>query len=117
MWIQFCQAKIAYATVTEAELFYEGSITIDQDLLDAVGIVPGQRVEVLNVNNGQRFDTYTIACEPGSGVCCLNGPAARLGMVGDLVMILSYVLMDPEEARQARTKVIHLDEKNQIKSE
>jgi len=115
MWIQFCKSKIAYATITESELFYEGSITIDQDLMDAVDLIPGERVEVLNINNGNRFDTYTISGKPGSGVFCLNGPAARLGLVGDQIMVLSYALMEPKEAKKSKTKIIHLDEHNRAK--
>ncbi|MBI5149934.1 MAG: aspartate 1-decarboxylase [Candidatus Omnitrophica bacterium] len=115
MFIQFCKSKIAHATVTEAELHYEGSITIDEALLKAVGLIPSERVEVLNVNNGNRFDTYVIAGKAGSGVICLNGPAARLGVVGDRVIILSYAYMTPEEARTAQTKIIHVDDKNRIK--
>lgn len=116
MFIQFCKSKIAHARVTQAELFYEGSITIDETLLKAVDIIPGERVEVLNLNNGNRFETYVIAGRAGSGVFCLNGPAARLGLAGDQIIVLSYALMDPKEARQARTKVIHLDDNNQIKN-
>ncbi|MCA9402629.1 MAG: aspartate 1-decarboxylase, partial [Candidatus Omnitrophica bacterium] len=92
MLIEFCHAKITYATITQAELFYEGSITLDRDILEAADIVPGQKVQIVNLNNGQRFDTYTIAGEAGSGTVCLNGPAARLGVVGDRIHILSYAL-------------------------
>lgn len=115
MFIQFCKSKIAHATVTEAELHYEGSITIDQTLLKAVNIIPGERVEVLNINNGNRFDTYAIAGKAGSGVICLNGPAARLGVVGDRVIILSYAYMSPDEAKTAKIQIIHVDAKNKIK--
>ena len=115
MLIQFCKSKIAHATVTEAELHYEGSITIDETLLKAVNLIPGERVEVLNINNGNRFDTYAIAGKAGSGVICLNGPAARLGVVGDRVIILSYAYMTPEEAQAAKTRIIHVDDKNRIK--
>lgn len=117
MLIQFCKSKIAYATVTEAELFYEGSITIDEDLMKAVDIIPGERVDVLNINNGTRFDTYTIAGKAGSGVICLNGPAARLGVVGDQLMVLSYASMEPREAQKAKMKIIHLDERNRIRDQ
>ncbi len=116
MLIQFCKSKIAYATVTEAELLYEGSITIDEVLLKAVDIIPGERVDVLNINNGNRFDTYAIAGKAGSGVICLNGPAARLGLAGDQIIILSYASMDPQEARKSKTKIIHLDDRNRIKN-
>ena len=116
MFIHFCKSKIAYAVISQAELYYEGSITIDEDLLKAVGIVPGEKVEVLNVNNGSRIETYAIAGEPGSGVFCLNGPAAHAGSVGDQVIILSYGMLTPEEAVNYRTQIIHLDENNNIKS-
>lgn len=115
MLIQFCKSKIAQAVVTEAELLYEGSITIDSNLMKAVGIISGERVEVLNINNGNRFDTYAIAGKAGSGVICLNGPAARLGVVGDRVIILSYAYMTPEEAKTAKLRIIHVDEDNRIK--
>ncbi len=116
MLIQFCKSKIAHAVVTEAELLYEGSITIDSKLMRAVGIVPHERVEVLNINNGNRFNTYTIAGKAGSGVICLNGPAARLGVVGDHVIILSYAYMTPREAKRAKLRIIYMDAKNRIKS-
>ena len=115
MLIYMCKSKIAHGHITEAELFYEGSITIDEDLLQAVNIFPGERVEVLNINNGNRFTTYTIAGKAKAGQICLNGPAARLGLVGDQIIILRYALLDPEEARTFSTKIIHLDENNKIK--
>ena len=115
MLIHFCKSKLAHGYITEADLHYEGSITIDVELLDAAGIIPGERVEVLNVNNGNRFKTYAIKGLAGSGQICLNGPAARLGVVGDEVIILSYVLMDPQEARKSETVVVHLDKENKIK--
>ena len=115
MLIAFCKSKIAHARVTEAELFYEGSITIDKNLLKAVGIVEGEKVEVLNVNNGARFETYAIEGSAGSGKVCLNGPAARLGVVGDEIIILSYGYIDTNEAKKYKTKIIYLDERNRIK--
>ena len=115
MLIHFCKSKISHATITEAELHYEGSITLDVELLKAVNIVEGERVEVLNLNNGNRFETYAIAGKAGSGQICLNGPAARLGLVGDQIIILSYALFTPEEAKAAKTKIIYLDGKNRIK--
>ncbi|MBF0523000.1 MAG: aspartate 1-decarboxylase [Candidatus Omnitrophica bacterium] len=116
MFIQFCKSKIAFAKVTQADLFYEGSITIDEDLMKAVGIIPSEKVEVLNLNNGNRFETYTIAGPSGSGQICLNGPAARLGLAGDKVIILSYAIMDPQEAKTYKTQIIHLDDNNKIKN-
>src|SRR5919109_939993 len=94
-----CKGKIHRATVTQADLNYVGSITIDQDLLDAANIYPYEKVQVVNINNGSRLETYTIAGERGSGVICLNGAAARLNSEGDLVIIISYALYDEEEIR------------------
>jgi aspartate 1-decarboxylase len=116
MFIEICKSKIAHGFVTEAELFYEGSITIDSDLLNAVDMIPGEKVDVLNINNGSRFSTYVIAGEAGSGKICLNGPAARLGLVGDQIIVLSYGYMDPQEAKDYKAKIIHLDENNKIKN-
>lgn len=116
MLVRYCKSKIAYATVREAELFYEGSITIDQDLLDAVEILPGEQVEVLNINNGNRFQTYVIPGKRGAGDICLNGPAARQGLVGDQIMVLSYALMEPKEAKNFKLKMVHLNAENKIKS-
>jgi aspartate 1-decarboxylase len=116
MLVHFCKSKIGHATITEAELHYEGSITVDEDLLDAVDMFPGEKVGVLNLSNGNRFETYTIAGKRGSGKICLNGPAARLGLIGDKVMILSYALAQQEEAKAHKIKVIHLDDSNKIKS-
>ena len=115
MLIEFCKSKIGHATITEAELLYEGSITVDKNVLDKVGILEGEKVDVLNMNNGNRFTTYAIAGKAHSGRVCLNGPAARLGLVGDQVIILSYGLVTSEEARQLKTKIVYLDNKNRIK--
>lgn len=115
MFITFCKSKIAHARVTEAELYYEGSIAVDEDLLKAVNIIPGEKVEVLNLNNGTRLETYAIAGKAGSGQICLNGPAARCGFVRDKIIILSYALMDLEEAKTAKTSTVYLDEKNRIR--
>jgi aspartate 1-decarboxylase len=116
MLITFCKSKIAKARVTEAELYYEGSITIDEVILKKAGIIPGEKVEILNVNNGSRTETYAIAGKPKSGQVCLNGPAARLGCVGDQLIILSYALVDSAEAKALRTKVVYLDDNNQIEN-
>ena len=116
MLIHFCKSKIGHATVTEAELEYEGSITIDEDLIKAVNIFPGEKVDVLNMNNGERFQTYVIAGKAGSGQICLNGPAARLGLIGDKLTIICYALAEPEEAKAHPLKIIHLDDRNKIKS-
>jgi len=115
MLIEFCKSKLAHGYVTEAQLYYEGSITVDEELLSAADIIPGEKVEVLNMQNGNRFNTYAIAGETGSGQICLNGPAARLGIVGDQVIILSYAFLDQKEAKSAKTKIVYLDENNKIK--
>lgn len=109
MQIQVLKSKIHRVTVTEARLDYIGSITIDEDLLDAADILPGERVFIVNNNNGARLDTYTIPGPRGSGVICLNGAAARLVQPGDIVIIMSYALMTPDEARQFRPTVIFPD--------
>lgn len=109
MQVQMLKSKIHRVTVTEANLDYIGSITVDSLLLEASGILPGERVYIVNNNNGERFDTYTIAGEPGSGVICLNGAAARKVQKGDIVIIMSYATMDFEEARTFKPKVIFPD--------
>ena len=115
MLIEFCKSKISHATVTQAELHYEGSITIDEKILKAVDIIPGEKVHVLNINTGSRIETYAIAGKAASGVICLNGPAARHGYVGDQLIIISYAFVDKAEALQQRMKVVRLDKNNRIK--
>jgi len=115
MLITFCKSKIAHARVTEAELYYEGSITVDEDLLKAVDILSGEKVEVLNLNNGARLETYAIAGKSGSGQICLNGPAARAGVVGDKIIVLSYALMEPQDAKEYSMKTVYLDDANHIR--
>ncbi len=115
MLIQVLKSKISHAHVTAAELHYEGSITIDSDIMKAVSIFPGEKVHVLNENNGLRLETYCIAGKPGSGEFCLNGPAARHGLVGDRLVVLSYALCTPDEAKQVQPKVVYLDSKNKMK--
>ncbi len=117
MLLTFCRSKIAYARVTESELYYEGSITIDEDILKAADMTPGEKVEVLNINNGTRIETYCIAGEPGSGQVCLNGPAARLGYKGDPLIVLSYCLAEPREIKTLKTRIVRLDENNRIKNQ
>lgn len=104
--------KIHRATVTEANLEYMGSITIDEDLMDAAGIIPGERVQICNNNNGARLETYTIPGKRGSGVICLNGAAARCTAIGDVVIIIAYAQMDEKEARTFVPKVVMVDEEN-----
>ena len=108
-------SKIHRATVTEADLNYVGSITIDQDLLDAVGMLPNEKVHIVNNNNGARFETYIIAGERSSGVICVNGAAARLVQRGDIVIILSYAYVMNENARDHKPTVAIMDADNQIK--
>lgn len=110
------KSKIHRATVTEANLYYEGSITIDSDLLQAADILEHEKVEVLNLNNGQRIETYVIKGEPGSGVLCLNGAAARGSCPGDIVIIVSYVAVEDKEAKSVKSKIIKVDERNKIKN-
>lgn len=107
--VEMLKSKIHRVTVTEANLDYIGSITIDSELLEAADILPGERVYIVDNNNGERFDTYTIAGEPGSGMICLNGAAARKVHPGDIVIIMSYALMSREEARTFRPTVIFPD--------
>ncbi len=108
-------SKIHRATVTQADLNYVGSITIDEDILDAVGMLPNEKVHVVNNNNGARFETYIIAGERGSGVICVNGAAARLVQRGDIVIIISYAYVDNDEAKNHRPTVAIMGESNTIK--
>lgn len=108
------KSKLHRCRVTEANLRYEGSITIDATLMKAADILEAEKVEVLNLNNGQRLETYAIAGRAASGVVCLNGPAARGACVGDEVIIVSYVLVDEREAQQVVPKIVKVDGKNRI---
>ena len=109
------KSKIHRATVTEANLYYEGSITLDEDLIRAADILENEKVEVLNLNNGLRIETYVIKGKSGSGVVCLNGPAARGCCAGDQVIIVSYVSLEDKEAKTITPKIIKVDARNQIK--
>ena len=106
--------KIHRATVTQANLNYMGSITIDSELLEASGLLPGERVQIVDNNNGNRLETYIIPGEPGSGVICLNGAAARCVHIGDIIIIIGYAMMTAEEANSFVPKVIMLDKNNKI---
>ncbi len=108
------KSKIHRATLTGTDLNYEGSIAIDRDLLRAADILPGEQVHVLNLNNGSRLVTYAIEAEPGSGTILLNGPAARQGVPGDLVVIITYGGFSPDEARCYRPQVVKVDTQNRI---
>jgi len=110
---EMMKSKIHRATVTDANLNYEGSITIDSTLLDLADILPYEKVQVVNINTGARFETYAIVGEPGSGTICLNGAAARLVQPQDLVIIITYCTVDNVAARSLLPKVVHVNEKNQ----
>lgn len=114
MLLTMFRNKIHRAKVTEANLNYTGSLTLDRDLMDAAGMLPYEQVHVLNINTGDRFVTYIIEGERGSGVVCLNGAAARLGQPGDLIIALTYAQMTPEEAQNFKPTVVLVDEKNRV---
>lgn len=114
MQIQALKSKIHRATVMQAELDYIGSITIDEELLEQAGIHEYEKVQIVDVNNGSRFETYAICGERNSGMICLNGAAARMVSVGDKVIIMSYASMTPEELKENPPRVVFVDEKNQV---
>ena len=114
MVLNMLKGKIHRATVTQAEVDYIGSITIDQQLMDAAGIMEYEKVQVADVETGSRLETYVISGEPGSGVICLNGAAAHLVTPGDKVIIMCYAQMTPEEARESKPSVVFVDENNKI---
>ena len=114
MMIEVLKSKLHCVTVTEANLHYMGSITIDEDLMEAANLIEGEKVQVLNNNNGERFDTYVIKGERGSGCLCLNGAAARKVIPGDVVIVISYALMDFEEAKTFTPTVIFPKEGNRL---
>ena len=114
MQLRVLKSKIHRATVKQAALAYVGSITVDKELLDASGILEYEEVQIVDVNNGNRFSTYTIAGEEGSGMICLNGAAARCVSEGDKIIIMSYALMNPEEVTENPPKVVFVDDDNKI---
>jgi aspartate 1-decarboxylase len=114
MIIEILKSKIHRATVTQAELSYVGSITVDEDLMDAANIIAYEKVQIVNNNNGERFETYVIKGERGSGIICLNGAAARLVQVGDIIIIMSYAQMDMEEARNHEPIAVFPDANNNL---
>lgn len=114
MTISVLKAKIHRAAVTQSELDYIGSITVDRELLDKAGILEYQKVQIVDINNGSRFETYTISGKPGSGIICLNGAAARCVQKGDKIIIMAYADMTPEEAAENRPTVLFLDDENKI---
>lgn len=114
MLLTMFKGKLHRATVTQADIHYVGSVTIDSDLLRESGILPGEKVQIVNLNNGERFETYTIEGEAGSGVICMNGAAARLVQVGDKVIIIAYAMMDQTEAKTFVPRILVLDDGNRI---
>jgi aspartate 1-decarboxylase len=116
MFRTILKSKIQRARVTQANLYYEGSITIDEKLMRAADLVENEKVEVLNINNGQRLETYVIKGKSASGVICLNGPAARGACVGDEVIVVSYVLVDEKLERINKPKIVKVNERNRIKN-
>lgn len=115
MQIELLKCKIHRATVTDANLNYEGSITLDRALMDAAGILPFEKVGILDIHNGARFDTYVIEGEANSGTICLNGAAARMVQKGDLIIIVSYISMTPEEAKTWKPTVVKVDSQNKLR--
>lgn len=114
MLIEGLKSKIHRAKVTQAELHYVGSITIDEELMIAADLLENQKVQVVNINNGERLETYVIKGEKGSGTICLNGPAARKAAVGDIVIIIAYALMTPEELKNYKPSIIFPDNNNRL---
>lgn len=114
MFIHVLKSKIHRVKITQAELHYVGSITIDEDLMDAASLIEGEKVQIVNVNNGERLETYVIKGERGSGMICMNGPAARKVQVGDVIIIISYAMMSQDEARAYKPAVIFPDDSNQL---
>jgi aspartate 1-decarboxylase len=114
MQIQVLKSKIHRVKITQAELHYVGSITLDEDMMDAANLVENEKVQVVNVNNGERLETYVIKGERGTRMVCLNGPAARKAAIGDIVIIISYAGMSPEEAKTHKPVLVFPDENNQL---
>lgn len=114
MRIEVLKSKIHRVTITQAELNYVGSITIDEDLMDAANLVEGEKVQVVNANNGERIETYVIKGPRRSGIICLNGPAARKGLVGDVVIVISYASVEFEEAKTFKPTIIFPKEGNKL---
>ena len=114
MEIEVLKSKIHRLVITEANLNYVGSLTLDEDLMNAANIIENEKVQVVNVNNGERLETYVIRGKRGSGICCLNGPAARKGMVDDVVVVISYANMDFEKAKNFKPWVVFPKEGNKM---
>ena len=116
MFIEVLKSKIHRVKITQSELHYVGSITIDEDLMDAANIIENEKVQIVNINNGERIETYVIKGIRGSGEICLNGPAARKAHVGDIIIIISYASMEIEKAKKHKPVIIFPDEKNRLTS-
>lgn len=114
MFIEVVKSKIHRVKITQAELHYVGSITIDEDIMEASNIIENEKVQIVNINNGERLETYVIKGERGSGHVCLNGPAARKAQVGDIIIIISYASMDIEEAKDHKPTIIFPDKNNKV---
>ncbi len=114
MLVTLLKAKFQHLRVTEANLEYEGSLTVDQDLLDAVGVLPFEKLLIADLENGNRFETYAIAGPRGSGICCLNGACAHRGKVGDRLIVMIFCQLTPDEARTHEPSIVRLDEHNKI---
>lgn len=114
MQIEILKSKVHRAVITEANLNYVGSLTLDEDLMDGANMIANEKIQVVNVNNGSRIETYLIKGKRGSGTCCLNGPAARQGAVGDVVIIISYATMDFEEAKKFNPSLVFPKEGNKL---
>ncbi|NNC86259.1 MAG: aspartate 1-decarboxylase [Bacteroidia bacterium] len=115
MMVHMMKSKLHHATVTQAELHYVGSITVDEDLMDAANLIDHEKVQVLDIENGERLETYVIKGERGSGVICMNGPAARKIQKGDTILVISYAMMSEEEARKYEPVVVILEDNNKVK--
>lgn len=114
MLIEVLKSKIHRVKITQAELHYVGSITVDEDLMDAANIIENEKVQIVNINNGERLETYVIKGERGSGQICLNGPAARKAQVGDIIILISYAHMDFEAAKKHKPVIIFPDQNNKV---
>jgi len=114
MWVEVLKSKIHRVKITESELHYVGSVAIDEDLMDAANLIENEKVQILDVNNGERFDTYVIKAPQKSGTICMNGPAARRVQVGDVILIVSYAMMNFEEAKAFKPAIIFPDKNNKL---
>lgn len=114
MYIQILKSKIHRVRISQADLNYVGSVTIDEDLMDAADIVENEKVQIVNVNNGERLETYVIKGVRGSGMVCLNGPAARKAQVGDIIIIISYALVEKEKAKEYKPKILFPNSRNRL---